>query len=311
MSDAEQAMARTAGQLAAVIVRVAEQAKTTRSTGFSVPVLEADPPAESPTNVWLLADGRLRTRTPDGLVHEYQPYVTPMPAVPTFSANPAFSTGWRLWFDGATGELRGYLANGNVVRYVPATGSTSAAGGTPPTPAAGSTVSKPADPKPRVYRKTYTADWARIFCAQHGVETGSNLNYGYYSGTHGERRIMFGFPDGTMRSDLSGAKITKVELRMRNTYSWAYSGITIHFGLHRKDAAPGSFSQSRKDVYVGGWPRSGYGGGSDTWRTVSKTIGERFRDDTARGMTIDQPSGVTSYGECDWNSLQLRISYTK
>lgn len=300
-------MARTSDQLAATIAAVADLAKQRRATGFTVPVVESDPDADDPTNLWLLADGRLRSRTPDGVVHEYAPFTTPVP-IPTFATNPTFSSGHRLWFNGATGELRGYLANGGAaVRYAPIVSGSSADGTV--TPATNSTVAKPADPKPQSYRKTYSTDWQRTFCARHGVE--SDEHYGTYDSTHGERRIMFGFPDGTMRSDLAGSSITKVELKMQNTYAWSYGGITIHFGMHTKDAAPGSFSQSRRDVYVSDWPRSGYGGGSDRWRTVSNSIGQRFRDDQCRGLTIDQPSGRTLYGACDRSTLQLRISYVR
>src|SRR6478736_4585917 len=151
-------LARTSERLAQVIAAVADMAKQRRSTGFVVPVVEADPDADDPTNFWLLADGRLRTRTPDGIVHEYAPFTTPVP-IPTMAANPGFSSGHRIWFDGGTGELRGYLNNGNVVRFAPVTGSTSTAGTV--TPASSSTVSKPADPGKKSYTKTYNTNWQR------------------------------------------------------------------------------------------------------------------------------------------------------
>lgn len=312
MTDDDRAlvqMVRTSDNLAQLIADVATLAKLRRATGFVAPVLDVDPDADDPTNVWLFADGQLNSRTPDGNVHRYPPSTgAPMP-IPTFATAPTFSSGHRIWFNGTTGALQGYLANGTLQTYSADAVATSSSGGGPSTPVTSSTVAKPADPKPKSYRKTYSTDWQRTFCSRHGVE--SDEHYGTYDGTHGERRIMFGFPDGTMRSDLAGAKITKVELKMQNTYAWSYGGITVHFGLHAKDSAPGSFSQNRKDVYVSDWPRSGYGGGSDKWRTVSTSIGNRFRDDDCRGMTIDQPGGRTLYGACDRSTLQLRISYTR
>ena len=302
-------MARTSEQLAQLIADVAALAKVRRATGFVLPVLDTDPDADDPTNLWGFADGQMNFRTPDGTVHRFSPSTGAPIQIPTFASAPAFSSGHRLWFDGSTGALNGYLNNGNLVVYSADSASSSSAGGGPSGPSTASTVAKPADPKPASYRKTYSTNWQRTFCERHGVE--SDEHYGEYGPVHGERRIMFGFPDSTMRSDLAGATITKVELKMQNTYSWSYGGIDIHFGLHAKDTAPGSVSQNRKDVYVGSWPRSGYGGGSDKWRTVSSSIGRRFRDDDCRGMTIDQPAGRTLYGACDRSTLQLRISYTR
>lgn len=307
--DALAALVRGAGQLSDVIAGVAQQAKTRRATGLVLPVVDEDPDADDPTNLWLFGDGQLNTRTPDGNVHRYQPSTGAPYNLPTFASDPLFSSGHRIWVHGGTGELRVYMANGTVQRFAPVTGGTSSSGGGPAAPGTTTTVPKPTDTAPKSYRKTYATDWQRTFCERHGVE--SDEHYGEFGSTHGERRIMFGFPDGTMRSDLSGARVTKVELKMQNTYSWSYGGISIHFGLHTKDSAPGSFSQSRKDVYVGDWPRSGWGGGSDRWRTVSTSIGTRFRDDQCRGLTIDQPGGRTLYGECDRSSLSLRISYVK
>lgn len=316
MSDDAQAyvqMVRSSEQLAQLIQEVADLAKLRRATGFTVPIVDADPDADDPTNLWLFGDGQLNSRTPDGLVHRYLPDTGAPTPIPTFAAAPTFSSGHRLWFNGTTGKLQGYLANGTLQSWTADAPATSSSGGGPTAPPPTTTVPKPTDPKPVSYRKTYASNWSRCFCAKHGIEGGDDGDhYGSLgSGYHGERRIMFGFPDGTMRSDMAGARITKVELKMRNTYSWGNGGITIHFGLHSKDTAPGSFSQNRADVYSGGWPRSGWGGGSDKWRTVSNSIGNRFRDDQARGMTIDQPGGKTSYGAADRDSLELRISYVK
>lgn len=308
MTDsAEAAMARTSEQLAKLIADVAKLAKVRRATGFVVPVLEEDPDPDDPTNVWLFADGQLNSRTPDGLVHRYLESTGTL-QIPTFTSPPAASTGHRLWFNGTTGNLEGYLNNGTLRIFTATTPASSGPGGGSPI-STNSTKPKPVDSNPRTYRKTYTTNWQRTFCAEHGIE--GDEHYGRYDSTHGERRIMFGFSDGTMRSDLAGARITKVELKMNNTYSWGYGGVDVHFGLHMEDDAPGSFSEVRKDVYVGRWPHSGWGGGKDRWRTVAASIGIRFRDDKARGMTINQPSGRTLYGEADRSSLSLRISYTK
>jgi hypothetical protein len=119
---------------------------------------------------------------------------------------------------------------------------------------------------------------------------------------------MFGLNDSGIRSDLAGATIRKVELHLRNTDSWAHSGIDISFGAHNRSSSPGSFSAVRRRVWSGHWPESGTGA---TWRTVPNWIGTALRDNDIKGLTIDQPSsGAVYYGEADWSSLQLRITYT-
>jgi hypothetical protein len=311
-ADARRRLAerRAAEHFAAKIGRISAQAKATRSTGFHVPTLDADPEADDPTNDWLLEDGRRRSRTADGNIHEFVPISQLRPPIPTFATDPAASTGWRLWFNGGTGELRGRLANGSVVTYVPVTAGSSGDGGTGTNGGSTSTKTKSADPTPKKYRKPYPATWGRTFCATHGVETGARLRYGTFSGSyHGMRKIMLGFDDAAIRADLAGATIRDVELTMLNTDSWSHGGIDVHFGAHNKSGPQGSFSAVRRNVWDGHWPETGTG---PTWRDVPDWIGKALRDNTIKGLTIDQPSSSAAYyGEISWASVELRITYTK
>lgn len=304
-SHSELAINRTSAQLALKLRRIAEQR---RATGFSIPELGQDPDPDDPTNLWLLGDGRLRTRTLDGVVHEYQPVTDQRPAVPTFTSDPAASTGWRLWFNGA-GALRGRLANGTVVTYSADTAAASTAGGAPTTGGSTSTVPPPPDPDVQSHQETYGATWARSFCSVHGIEDDGNLYYGRYSkSVHGERRIMIGFDDPRIRADLAGGTPRKVELHMLNVHAWSPGGVDVHFGAHRRSTPPGSFSAVRGDAWIGRWPR--YGDGAD-WRTIALAYGAWFRDNTCQGITIDQPTSDSSYGQTDWSSIRLRISWTR
>jgi hypothetical protein len=298
---------RAARDLAGKIKKIDRQAKSTRSTGFHVPTLNADPAADDPTNLWLLEDGRLRARTVDGTVHEYLPIAQSRPHVPTFASDPAASTGWRLWFNGGTSRLRGRLANGSIIEYAPVTATTSSDGGTPVSGSSTSTKPKPSDPTPKKYVSVYPTTWTRMFCVTHGIEAGGR--YGTFPGSyHGMRRIMFGFNDSAIRADLAGSTIRNVELRMRNLDSWSYSGIDVHFGAHNKAAAPDAFSAVRRDAWKGHWPAVGGG----HWRNTTDWFGKALRDNTIKGLTIDQPSGSSAYyGEMDRSSLELRITHTK
>jgi hypothetical protein len=61
---------RQSGQkLAAVLGDIAKQGRPVR--GATVPEMAADPSPDSAVNLWLLADGRLRSRTADGTIYQY------------------------------------------------------------------------------------------------------------------------------------------------------------------------------------------------------------------------------------------------
>lgn len=298
--QAAYAARRASDRLAATLAAIATQAKTRRATGFVVPVVDDDPAADDPTNLWLFGDGQLNTRTPDGAVHRYPPAPS---KVPTFASDPTFSSGHRIWLNGTTGKLCLYLANGTVERWTPDASSTSTAGGDT---GGTTTVPKPADPKPTKHTETYGSTWEKAYCSKHGKE--SDLYFGYFPGAHGERRDMFGFDWSTIQSDLAGATITKVEIQAKTSHT-SFSGATIHWGTHTQGSEPGSYSANRTNVYVGDWPESGWGGGSDRWRQASKSIGEWFRDGRCKGLTIDNATSTTAYGELAKNTLALRISY--
>lgn len=157
--------------------------------------------------------------------------------------------------------------------------------------------------------KTYSTNWARTLCPNHGVETGGDLYYGRYSGTHNERRIMLGFNDQAISSDLSGATIREVWIRMRNAHSYYNGGVRVHFGTHNHDTPPGGYSSNRERVFDAHWPKSGFG---KDWRRAPNWIGDRFRTGGVKGLTINQPSGaIQFYGAMDPGSFRLRIIYTK
>lgn len=302
---------RSPDRLGELLARVAKQAAQTYR--LRVPELDVDPDDDDPVNLWLLADGRLRARTSAGTVHEYVPIADQRPGLPTFSSDPAASSGWRLWLDGATGRLKARLQSGTVQQFAPVTTATSTAGGTPVAGPVVSTVTKPPDPVPKSYRKIYVPTWARAFCSSHGVETGSTLYYGNLgSGAHGERRIMIGLDDAQIRADLGGSTIRAVELKVQNEHAWSYDGTTISWGGHNRHDAPDTFSAVQRDAWSSRWPRVGYGGGDDQYHEMSHGwFGRALRDNQIKGLTVDQPTGKTSYGALDWATLRLAIDYSK
>lgn len=60
-------------RLANELADLREAVTNLRERGSRIPVLGADPDPLDPANLWLLADGRLRVRLPDGTVASYTP----------------------------------------------------------------------------------------------------------------------------------------------------------------------------------------------------------------------------------------------
>lgn len=216
--------------------------------------------------------------------------------IPVLAADPPFEQGINLWMD-PDGNLRSYGPDGTKYQYAK-TAVTAASG------------SLPADPQPETLTKTYAADWGQSYCDVHGVETGTpGVWYGdSLDGAHLARKVMLGLPDATIRADLAGATIDRVELAASNLDA-AQSLVYLHWGLHNEDTAPGAYSAMRKDAHVDYWPRAG--GGDAPWRRVHNAFGEWLRDNAAKGLTIDQPGGAGNSGQLDWTSVQIRITYTQ
>lgn len=249
-----------ANRLAKVIKDAGDAADLgSRPRAFRIPVLDDDPPAGDPTNLWAFDDGRLRFRGSDGTVHEYHPV--------------------------------GYG------------GGTSDGGGTTSKP-------KQPDPQPTTHRRTWSATWGDMFDPSRGDEgQHPELYYGTFPGSaHGNRRLMIGLNDSSIRSALSGADIDRVEIRFTNTWAWWNSGVQVHLGGHNVSSGPGHYSSVRESVFVGHWPKSG----GRTWRNAGTWYGRALRDNNIKGITIHQPSSSNAYyGAMKWASFDIRITYTK
>lgn len=253
--DAEQravAAQQQAGQrLAGKILKVKQLAQR---PNFGIPVLAEDPPDDDPTPLWLLYDGRLRSRTPDGTVREY-----------TLRTTPGGSS---------------------------------------------STVADPDDPPAQTTTVEYAPTWAAAYCALHGMETGGSLLYGD-APLHAGVRIMIGLPSTVIADDLMDATVNQVELKARNVDSWAPDGVEIHWGTHVQPTQPADYAPDRVDVLVDDWPQVGYGGDEDGYHQAPTWLGTALQDGTVTGLTIDQLSGVGSWGQLDWTSIRVAITSTK
>lgn len=275
-----------------------------RPRALIIPVVDADPSAEDPTNIWGFDDGRLRWRGTDGVVHE----ILPRFPLLSLSANPSAASGIDIYRHASSDELRVRRADGTWARYAAIAPASSSSSNDP-----GGSTTKPrqANTSPHTHRQTYAASWGRTMCPVHGAETGGESSYGRWSSTHGRRRVMIGFNDAAIRADLAGADIRKVELSMRNTHAYLNSGITVRWGGHNKSSPPSAYSAVRRNVWSGHWPKNGTGA---TWRGGKGDIlwfGRALRDNTIKGLVVDQlTDSVTFYGALDWSSVRLRITYS-
>lgn len=305
MGDAERAdrAAQQGGdRLARKLRGINETAKQSRSQGMLLPILDADPEPDDPTNYWGFDDGRLRFRGSDGTVHTIWSGFRLL----TLDADPDSSTGIDMYRHRTSSELRVRRPNDTWERYAPIAASD---GGGKGDPGGSTTKPKASDPRTKKYRKDYAPTWSRSLCPRHGVETGGSLYYGRFSATHEERRVMLGFDDAGIRADLSGAVIRAVYVKMRNAHAYYNGGVDVHFGGHNKSAAPASYSSVRESVFDAHWPKVGYGA---EWRQAPKWFGEALRDNTIKGLTINQPSGsVAFYGAMDPGTFRLRVVYSK
>lgn len=164
------------------------------------------------------------------------------------------------------------------------------------------------------YVKTYSASSSASF-QQDGTNRGVAECYqGRYSSTNGNQFSMIGFPYATIQSDLAGSTINKVELYLDNVHFYSNSGGEAIIGTHNQTSVSGNHSSSQINSNLSS-PSFTYGQGK--WVTLPNSIGNAFRDNTAKGIALG-PGPSTSqiyYGYFRGNGQsgepQLRITYTK
>lgn len=273
---------------------------------FMVPTLDADPAVDDPCNFYGYGDGRMMHKTPDGVIHQIVPTDDAdwHPDVPTRSTDPAASTGIDIWVRGDTRKLCVRTPSG--VWRIPFEGTGTSANSATKVRKATTNKAKPADKPPRRKQRTFDATWSGNWCAGHDRWEGGEDEYGYWSATHGERKVMIGFDDAAIRTELVGAKIIRVEVFLANVHAYRNSGVDIHLGGHSNSGRPGSYS----GIVARSVSRRHFGKSEAGWVTVSDWFGPRFRDGVVRGLIIDQPSRSRAlYGAVNANRTKVRFTY--
>lgn len=166
----------------------------------------------------------------------------------------------------------------------------------------------------QTYTKTYSANWSSSHQGDGSNRNVSECYQGYYSSTNGNQYSLVGLPYATIQSDLSGATITKVEVYLNNNHFYSNSGGTAYVGTHTYSAAPSTASLSNVTERISS---SSFTYGQAKWFTVSNTIGNNLKNNTAKGIAIGPgPSNSQSYygyfaGNGQSGEPQIRITYQK
>lgn len=167
---------------------------------------------------------------------------------------------------------------------------------------------------PTQYVKTYACNESASY-----QEDGSNRGVascyqGRYSSTNGNQFSMIGFDDATIRSNLSGATINKVELYLNNNHFYSNSGGNAVIGTHNQTTLSGTHSSSQINDNL---QQTHFDLGQAKWITIPNSIGNALRDNTAKGIALGPgPTTSQSYygyfaGNGESGEPQLRITYTK
>lgn len=164
---------------------------------------------------------------------------------------------------------------------------------------------------------TYSATWTgRYNGSSSRISSNSDIYQGQYDGTNGNQKSVIGFDWATIKSDLAGSTILKVEVTMKNKHWYNNAGGTAVIGTHNSSAssAPTSCPSLTDDRgRFSQWPKLA------TWTvTCENTIAEDIRDGTAKGLCIG-PGPSTSHeyygffaGSNDSSGKpKLKITYQK
>ena len=166
------------------------------------------------------------------------------------------------------------------------------------------------------YTKTWEATWSQTYRENGARRTdfrGNMLCQGKYADDiWGHMRSLCGFDDADIRATLSGAKIEKVELYLKNEHWYYYSGGTAIIGYHNHATEPDTFSHSLYNAKQQKYSSRGQA----QWITMPNSLGEGIRDNKYKGFSIYAGSASIGYygvfyGANSSYKPKLKITYSK
>lgn len=173
------------------------------------------------------------------------------------------------------------------------------------------------DTETKTYTKTYNLSSAQIYWGSGSQDNQSSSVIDLIVGSHGgtkatTRRTLMFFPLSTIKSDLAGATISKVELylhRRNTTHGNASSSLYAKYGTY--SSAPTTWTGADSGAADSGTPT--FTRGHAKWITLNNAIGNGLRDGTVKCLALDADTNynMAAYGRYVRSETKLRITYKK
>ncbi|MEV6678571.1 hypothetical protein AB0N09_17180 [Streptomyces erythrochromogenes] len=166
---------------------------------------------------------------------------------------------------------------------------------------------EPTKPATQRYEKTYSAAWSGTYTNRGSYSSyhGNQMLQGYYSSTNGLTASLVGFP-ASLTSDLSGAKIEKVQLFVYFEHWYYAAGGTAVIKAHSHSSRPGSFSSDGQSMNVSFRRNEG------RWIDITSV----FDETKWKGIALDPNNTDSAYygrahGVGQQYPPQLKVTYVK
>lgn len=199
--------------------------------------------------------------------------------------------------------------------------------GTRPTPPAGTTTTPPA-PKPvaqkKSYRTTWLSSWETSFLGDGTKRTSSDTTdvmqgFTPYYSAGGNQRGFVGFGGGadystagseigkSITSALSGATVSKVEVKLRCIHTHSNAGGTARIGYHGIASEPASMPGAAAYDAV----RKFFKPGDEIWVTLPSSTWNDWKSGNYRGVTTGPLGDYMRFDGSGTDRPALRITYTR
>ncbi len=171
-------------------------------------------------------------------------------------------------------------------------------------------------PTSQTVTKTYSLSDAEIYWATGGKETsyGSQLIVGSYGSSKATaRRSMMFFPLSQIKSDLQGSEIDSVQIYLKRLdTSHGEASCYTEIKMHNYSSPPSRWDDG-PDSGAADNTSQVFTRGQGKWVTLLKTVGEKLRDGSIKGLCLDADTNyaLSRYGRFDRSSVKLRITYIK
>lgn len=167
------------------------------------------------------------------------------------------------------------------------------------------------------YTKRYWATDSQAYDGNDGKRDGDATTtaayQGRYSSTHGRTKSTVHFNDAQIRSDLTGATVTKVTLTYRVQHSYYNAGLNVRIKGMIYSTPPSTYGWNGTEIATRGSSVEG----STYTVTLPNSFGTELKNGTSRGIGFGAPNDALIYygymygGGTSTSRPRLTITYTK